>query len=92
MRALDPHLLEVVSPVRVQLASATIDLPIAHRDVEALSELADRIGKVETVRSLVWRACGPFPPDGALSATAKCVAAGTAVEVCTRAEQRAHEA
>jgi alkylation response protein AidB-like acyl-CoA dehydrogenase len=52
---------------------------------EVRFELADLITKVETVRSLVWRACSTFPPDAALSATAKCVAADVAVEVVTRA-------
>lgn len=37
MRALDPHFLEAVSPVRVALSSGTIELPIVYRDVEALT-------------------------------------------------------
>lgn len=52
---------------------------------EVRFELADLVMRVETVRSLVWRACSTFPPDAALSATAKCVAADVAVEVVMRA-------
>ncbi len=52
---------------------------------EVRIELADLAMKVETLRSLVWRACSVFPPSAAMSATAKCVGADIAVEVCTRA-------
>lgn len=37
MRALDPHFLDAVSPIRVALTHGTIDLPIVYRDVEALT-------------------------------------------------------
>ncbi len=56
---------------------------LAHPEVRF--ELADLVTQVETVRSLVWRACSTFPPDAALSASAKLVAADVAVEVVTRA-------
>lgn len=47
-------------------------------------ELADMLQKYEAARSLVWRACGTFPPLHYLSAMAKCVASDTAMEICSR--------
>lgn len=47
-------------------------------------ELADLLQKYESARSLVWRACGTFPPVHYLSAMAKCVASDQAMEICSR--------
>lgn len=47
-------------------------------------ELADLLQKYESARSLVWRACGTFPPLHYLSAMAKSVASDTAMEICSR--------
>jgi len=47
-------------------------------------EIADMLQKYEAGRSLVWLACGTFPPLHYLSAMAKCVASDTAIEICSR--------
>lgn len=47
-------------------------------------EFADMLQKYESARSLVWRACGTFPPLRYLSAMAKCVASDTAMEICSK--------
>lgn len=54
------------------------------RDRYIQMELADMLQKYESARSLVWRACGTFPPLHYLSAMAKCVASDTAMEICSR--------
>ncbi len=48
-------------------------------------EIADMLQKYESARSLVWRACGTFPPLHYLSAMAKCIASDTAMEICSKA-------
>ncbi len=47
-------------------------------------EIADLLQKYESARSLVWRACGTFPPLHYLSAMAKCVASDIAMEICSK--------
>ncbi len=48
-------------------------------------EVADMLTKYEAARSLVWRACGTFPPLHYFSAMAKCFASDTAMEIASRA-------
>jgi alkylation response protein AidB-like acyl-CoA dehydrogenase len=55
---------------------------LAHAEVRL--QIADLAMKVETLRSVVWRAARVFPPSEVLSATAKCTGADVAVDVCER--------